>query len=128
MTRPAILLRLEAAGFAVVFALTLWVGEADWRWVVAGLVLPDLSLLGYRWGPVIGARVYNSAHSYVLPGALMVLVAALARLEPPYLHATPLGYLAVAIALHIAVDRVLGYGLKLPSGFRDTHLGRIGHG
>jgi len=27
---------------------------------------------------------------------------------------------------HVAVDRALGYGLKLHSGFRDTHLGRIG--
>ncbi|WP_415635615.1 DUF4260 family protein, partial [Paracoccus aminovorans] len=26
----------------------------------------------------------------------------------------------------IGIDRALGYGLKLPSGFRDTHLGRIG--
>ena len=27
---------------------------------------------------------------------------------------------------HIAMDRALGYGLKLPTDFRDTHLGRIG--
>jgi hypothetical protein len=25
-------------------------------------------------------------------------------------------------------DRMLGYGVKLPSGFQDTHLGRIGRG
>jgi len=24
------------------------------------------------------------------------------------------------------MDRALGYGLKLPTDFRDTHLGRIG--
>jgi hypothetical protein len=24
------------------------------------------------------------------------------------------------------MDRVAGYGLKLPSAFQDTHLGRIG--
>jgi hypothetical protein len=24
------------------------------------------------------------------------------------------------------MDRSLGYGLKLPTDFRDTHLGRIG--
>ncbi len=27
---------------------------------------------------------------------------------------------------HIAMDRALGYGLKLSTGFSDTHLGRIG--
>jgi hypothetical protein len=38
--------------------------------------------------------------------------------------------MATAIGLiwiiHIAVDRALGYGLKLSTGFQDTHLGRIG--
>jgi len=29
---------------------------------------------------------------------------------------------------HVGLDRTLGYGLKLPSDFRDTHLGRIGRG
>ena len=29
-------------------------------------------------------------------------------------------------AAHIGFDRGLGYGLKYPSGFADTHLGRIG--
>jgi hypothetical protein len=37
---------------------------------------------------------------------------------------------AVDVALiwigHIGVDRMLGYGLKLPTAFQDTHLGRIG--
>ncbi|TKB06494.1 MAG: DUF4260 family protein, partial [Mesorhizobium sp.] len=38
--------------------------------------------------------------------------------------------MAIAVALiwiaHIAIDRALGYGLKLSSSFQDTHLGRIG--
>ena len=29
---------------------------------------------------------------------------------------------------HIGIDRALGYGLKLPSGFKHTHLGVIGSG
>ncbi|WP_348642737.1 DUF4260 family protein [Mesorhizobium sp. B2-4-15] len=37
---------------------------------------------------------------------------------------------AIAVALiwiaHIAIDRALGYGLELSTGFQDTHLGRIG--
>jgi hypothetical protein len=36
---------------------------------------------------------------------------------------------AVAVALiwvtHIGVDRAIGYGLKYPSGFKDTHLQRV---
>jgi hypothetical protein len=26
---------------------------------------------------------------------------------------------------HIAVDRLLGYGLKYPAGFKFTHLGKL---
>jgi hypothetical protein len=32
---------------------------------------------------------------------------------------------ATAIA-HVGMDRAVGYGLKLPTSFQDTHLGRIG--
>ena len=27
---------------------------------------------------------------------------------------------------HTGMDRAVGYGLKYPTGFSDTHLGRIG--
>jgi hypothetical protein len=37
--------------------------------------------------------------------------------------------LASQIALiwltHIGIDRALGYGLKYPSGFKDTHVQRL---
>jgi hypothetical protein len=36
--------------------------------------------------------------------------------------------LALILLAHIAADRALGYGLKHASGFKDTHLGRIGAG
>jgi hypothetical protein len=29
---------------------------------------------------------------------------------------------------HVGMDRAVGYGLKLPSSFQDTHLGRMGRG
>jgi hypothetical protein len=29
-------------------------------------------------------------------------------------------------AAHIGIDRALGYGLKLPTSFNQTHLGPIG--
>jgi hypothetical protein len=27
--------------------------------------------------------------------------------------------------IHIGVDRAVGYGLKYPTGFKDTHLQRV---
>ncbi|WP_407717054.1 DUF4260 family protein [Jiangella alkaliphila] len=32
---------------------------------------------------------------------------------------------AFACALHVGVDRMLGYGLKLPDAFAHTHMGWI---
>ena len=35
--------------------------------------------------------------------------------------------LAAAILIaHVGMDRAVGYGLKLPGSFHDTHLGRMG--
>lgn len=32
---------------------------------------------------------------------------------------------AILVA-HVGMDRAIGYGLKLPTSFQETHLGRIG--
>ena len=33
--------------------------------------------------------------------------------------------LALIWLVHIGVDRAVGYGLKYPGGFRETHLQRV---
>ena len=67
------LLRLEGltlfAGMTLLYAV--WGGS--W-WVYAILFLaPDLSFAAYLAGPRFGAIVYNAAHSYMAPVALMTL-------------------------------------------------------
>ena len=78
---------------------------------------PDLSMVGYAAGPRVGAVTYDVAHTYAIPVAL-ALVGVFADAD-----------LALQIALvwaaHIGVDRAIGYGLKYPTGFRDTHLQRV---
>ena len=114
------LLRLEGltlfAGMTVLYAV--W--DGSW-WVYAILFLaPDLSFLGYLASPRTGAIVYNAAHSYLAPMALMTTGFALAS---PLLLSIAMIWLA-----HIGFDRALGYGLKYFAGFSLTHLGRIGRG
>jgi hypothetical protein len=88
-------------------------------WVYAILFLvPDLSFAGYLAGPRAGAVVYNAAHSYMAPMALMTAGFALAS---PLTLSIAMIWLA-----HIGIDRALGYGLKYSVGFTFTHLGRIG--
>jgi uncharacterized protein DUF4260 len=88
--------------------------------LIPAWLLVDLSMIGYLGGPVLGSITYNAAHNLVLP---LVLLA--------FGWWTGIGWplLAGGVFLtHIGLDRALGYGLKLPSDFRDTHLGRIGRG
>ncbi|MBI5318346.1 DUF4260 domain-containing protein [Bradyrhizobium sp.] len=115
-----LLLRLEGvvlfAGMTLLYGL--W--EGSW-WVYAILFLaPDLSFAAYLAGPKAGAIIYNAAHSYLLPVALMT--AGLAMASPLVLS------LAMIWLAHIGIDRALGYGLKYQAGFAFTHLGRIGKG
>jgi hypothetical protein len=88
-------------------------------WIFALLILaPDLSMIGYLAGPRVGAVAYNAFHVLVFP-VLLALFGVWTGHSP----AVAVGLVWIA---HIAVDRALGYGLKLPTDFRDTHLGRIG--
>ena len=116
--RPVTLLRLEGAATLLVAAYLYSIASGDWILVALLLFVPDIGMLGYLRGSLVGAATYNLFHVEVLPLAL----AALAIFQQ-----WPLG-LAIALIwlAHIGMDRALGYGLKLTSGFRDTHLGRIG--
>lgn len=112
-------IRLEWATVAVVGIVLYALSGTSW-WLFALLILaPDLSMLGYLAGPRVGAIAYNALHILVVP-----LLLALAGYVLVNSMATAIGLIWI---IHIAVDRALGYGLKLSTGFQDTHLGRIGH-
>jgi hypothetical protein len=114
------ILRLE--GIAVLLAALALYYQMGFSWLafVVFFLAPDLSMLAYLAGPGPGAVGYNLAHTYVLALAL-ALVGSFAG-APIALAA---GIIWIA---HIGFDRALGYGLKYPTRFGDTHLGRIGRG
>ncbi len=108
---------------ALVFLGALAILAQDWQplaWWAAILIFfaPDLSFAGYLAGPRVGAAVYNAVHLY---GFGLIVMALGALLDLPWI--TACGFLWLA---HAGFDRMSGYGLKLSSGFQDTHLGRIG--
>ena len=111
------MLRIEglaavAAGLAGYDALT-----DGWMLLAVAALVPDLSMIGYAFGPRAGARAYNLAHTYTAPALLAAIAMA---------TGLPLLPIACVWAAHIGLDRALGYGLKHRSGFQETHLGRIG--
>jgi hypothetical protein len=111
-------LRLE--GLCVLAAAAYAYARSGHSWLLfaALFFVPDISFAGYAAGPRAGAIVYNLAHSYAGPLVLGVAAAA---------TGTTLAWALIWTA-HIGFDRAMGYGLKYPSAFADTHLGRIGRG
>jgi hypothetical protein len=88
-------------------------------WLFAILLLsPDLAMIGYLRSPEFGAWTYNLAHNY----ALAVAFTALAFFGN-WTLGLALGLIWIA---HISMDRAVGYGLKYPTSFGDTHLGKKG--
>jgi len=112
-------LRIEGLALLAVALLLYRSIDANWLLFAGLFLLPDISFAGYLFGPRIGALAYNAAHSTI--GPLTLASVALAYPSSPLL---PIALIWLA---HVGFDRALGYGLKKASGFRDTHLGRIGH-
>ena len=114
----AAVLRIEGLAIFAATLLAYYALGANW-WVFALLILaPDLAMLGALAGPVIGARAYNAAHTYMSPLALggVAWFTDTVWLLP---------YALIWIA-HIGLDRALGYGLKYPGLDHHTNLGPIG--
>jgi hypothetical protein len=115
---PRVLLHIEGLAIAVAaIGLYFHAGYPWWLLVVLALA-PDLSAVGYVAGPRVGAMAYDAAHTLSLPvalAALGVLVGAETAVQ-----------VGLIWLIHIGVDRAVGYGLKYPTGFKDTHLQRVG--
>jgi hypothetical protein len=113
---PKVLLHLE--GLAVLAAACAAYGaHGNSWWKFAALFLaPDLTMLGYLLGKRVGAATYDLGHTYVVVGTFW-LVGHFCH----WPHTVPLSLIWLA---HIGFDRLLGYGLKYSTDFKDTHLSR----
>jgi len=112
------LLRLEGvAAFGAGVALYLANGGL-WLALIPLLLVPDVSMVGYLRDPKLGALLYNVAHNWALGLAVLGLGFVSGQ--------TWLVIAGAVLVAHVGMDRVFGYGLKLPTSFQETHLGRIG--
>jgi hypothetical protein len=117
LTRPAALLRVEGAVLLALSVLFYSLGGMSWALFLLLVLAPDLSMLGYLKGSRAGALFYNLGHASLIPAVLVAFGMLAGR--PLYVS---LGLIWFA---HIGFDRMMGFGLKYPTRFRDTHLGRI---
>ena len=115
LDRPVTLLRLE--GLALLAgALALYAKlDGTWWWIPVLFLVPDIAAVSYLAGNRIGAMAYNAVHATILP-TVLGLVGLAAGSDTTML-------LALIWLFHIGFDRVVGYGLKFPDQYGNTHLG-----
>ena len=114
---PRILLHVEGLVVLVVASILYHELGASWGRFAAFFLAPDISMLGYLFGKKVGARAYNSVHTYVGPFLLWAVVY--------FANRPSLLPVCVIWIAHIGFDRLLGCGLKYDADFKDTHLRRL---
>ena len=114
---PKWLLRLE--GLIVLVVATVVYREMGDSWLKFGILffVPDVFMAGYLFGARAGAALYNIGHTYAAPFLLWLAIY--------FLHGTPVFFVCVIWVAHIGFDRLLGFGLKYPTAFKETHFGRV---
>lgn len=104
----------------VILSLSLYFysyNQLSWVLFFVLLLAPDISMLGYVINKKIGAVLYNICHTYSLSIGVVVCGVVLSN------------QIVLAIGIiwtaHIGMDRAVGFGLKYPTDFKDTHLNRV---
>ena len=117
MTKPGLLLHLEGAAVLLAAGILYQQSHAGWLWFGLLFLAPDLFMLGYLANKKIGAALYNLAHTYSAPVVAFLILQFSG-------HGSALWLVWIWIA-HIGFDRLLGYGLKYETAFKDTHLQKV---
>lgn len=107
----------EIAMFGLsVYALSLF--HVDWWWYLVLIFGPDISMLGYLLGNIIGAACYNVLHHKGIAASLFLIGL---LMKDQWVQV-----IGIVLFGHSSMDRSFGYGLKTEEGFKYTHLGMIG--
>jgi hypothetical protein len=117
LTKPRWILHLEGAAIVTIALYFYRSGHYPWWLFVVLFLSPDLFMLGYLKDAKWGSAAYNLVHTYT--GPVLLLLVGLLFAWPQCL---PLAFIWCA---HIGFDRLLGYGLKYPTFFKDTHLQHV---
>jgi hypothetical protein len=117
LSSPALWIRLEGLTvFISAIAIYAHLGLNGWLFPLL-ILTPDLAMIGYLRNPQLGALIYNLVHNYVFPALLLAL-----SFSAGWTTGLMLGLIWGA---HIGMDRVMGFGLKYPTEFKDTHLQKL---
>lgn len=112
-----ILLHIE--GLAVLLLSIYLYSYFQFNWVLFLVLLfaPDVAMVGYFINRKVGAVLYNIIHTYTL--AILIIGCGWLLSHDLVLA------LGLILSAHIGMDRMVGYGLKYTTNFKDTHLNRV---
>lgn len=111
-------LKLEEALMMILGIVLFSELSLSWWWFIGLFFAPDLGMIGYAVNPKAGAITYNIMHHKGIAVAIY--------LAGWYINNEIAMFVGALLFAHSAFDRMLGYGLKYPDAFTNTHLGRIG--
>ncbi|WP_348268537.1 DUF4260 domain-containing protein [Edaphobacter paludis] len=117
LTSLSILLRIEEAFLLAAVVFLYHYRHFSWLLFAILFLVPDLFMVGYLINLHLGSAMYNLVHTLWLPIALLF--------AGYLLHSPTVPAVALIWIAHITFDRLLGYGLKYPTFFKDTHLQHI---
>ena len=114
---PKLLLQAEGlAMFAAAIALYAYTSGNGWAFLLL-ILAPDLAMVGYLVNVRVGSITYNTVHTIVLPLGLLAIAWMAGSMT--------LVHIALIWLAHIGMDRMMGYGLKYATDFKDTHMQHV---
>ena len=112
------ILKLEELAMFLISIYFFSLLDFAWWWYLALFLAPDLGMLGYILNAKTGALSYNLLHHKgIAIGCYLLGI---------YYNSELLQLSGIILFGHASFDRILGYGLKYPDSFHNTHLGIIG--
>ena len=110
---------LQIEGMAVLFLSVYFYFNMGYSWILFLILLlsPDISMLGYLKDNKFGAMLYNVFHTYFIPIGIIIFGI--------WVHNDFLLMLSLIWVAHIGMDRMVGFGLKYPTHFKDAHFDNI---
>jgi hypothetical protein len=107
---------LAMTAAAIYFLSNHNLGLSFWWWLLI-FFSPDISMLGYLLNTRVGAISYNLFHHK----GIALVTAAVGY----YFHNDMVIATGLLLFAHSSFDRMMGYGLKYPDSFKNTHLGPL---
>jgi hypothetical protein len=121
---PKIILKLESLAMVIFAGLIyyqmnefMYLNFSRFYLIILVWLSIDISMAGYLVNKKLGAFTYNLIHNYALSLVFLITGAFFQNFD--------VISIGLILMIHVGIDRLLGFGLKYSSGFKDTHIQKV---